>query len=118
MTDRDAYEARNRAIGEMDAATLRRDAAPILARINAAREAYFRLADLIGATAAEQAVTAIVEAGDRVIDVTVINWWRPTAGPSITARWPRNRRGTRSRTRGRSLSTACASAPYAESWSD
>lgn len=87
MTDRTAYVARNRAIGEMDADTLRREAAPILARITAARDAYARLADLIGAIAAREAVTAIVHAGDRVIDVTVINWW-------AAYRWPEYHRAT------------------------
>ncbi|MFD2422667.1 hypothetical protein [Amycolatopsis pigmentata] len=87
MTDEDAYERRNRAIGRMDAETLHREAAPILARITTARDAYATLADLIGATVARDAVTAIVNAGDRVIDVTVTNWW-------AAYRWPEHHRAT------------------------
>lgn len=87
LTDRDAYEARNRAIGEMDAETLHNEAAPILARLTAARDAYTRLADVIGATAARDLVTAIIDAGDRVIDVTVTNWW-------AAYRWPEHHRAT------------------------
>ncbi|WP_158889063.1 hypothetical protein [Amycolatopsis anabasis] len=87
MTDRNAYEARNREIGQMDAQTLRAQAAPILARITAARDAYARLADLVGAAVARDAVTDIINAGDRVIDVTLINWW-------AAYRWPEHHPAT------------------------
>lgn len=87
MTDRDAYDARTDAIGEMDADILRSEAASILTRLTTARDAYARLADLIGATAARDLVSAIVGAGDRVIDVTVTNWW-------AAYRWPAHHRTT------------------------
>lgn len=83
LTDRDAYEERNRALGAMDAATLREQAAPVLARITAARRAYHGLADVAGATFARQAVTDIVNAADKIIDVTVTNWW-------AAHRWPQH----------------------------
>ncbi|WP_158894606.1 hypothetical protein [Amycolatopsis anabasis] len=81
LTDRAAYEERNREIGQLDADTLRAQAAPILERITAARDAYARLADLVGAAVARDTVTAIVNAGDRVLDVTLLNWW-------AAYRWP------------------------------
>jgi hypothetical protein len=87
LTDWDAYEARGSAIGEMRADTLRTEAAPVLARINAARDAYTKLADLIGATAAAELVTAIVNAGSQITDITVINWW-------AAYRWPEYHRAT------------------------
>lgn len=87
LTDRGDYEARNRVIGEMDADTLRTEAAPILGRLTAARDAYTQLADLIGATAARDLVTAIIDAGHQVIDATVTNWW-------AAYRWPEHHRAT------------------------
>lgn len=87
VVDRDAYGARIHAIGEMDAETLRAEAAPILARVTAARDAYATLADLIGATVARNLVTAIVNAGPHVIDTTVLNWW-------AAYRWPEHHRAT------------------------
>ncbi len=87
MTDCDAYDARTDAIGEMDADTLRSEAAPTLVRLTAARDAYARLADLICATATRGLVSAIVDAGDRVIDVMVTNWW-------AAYRWPEHPRAT------------------------
>lgn len=87
MTDRDAYAARTDAIAQMDADALRSEAAPILTRLTTARDAYARLADLIGATAARDLVISIVEAGDRVIDITVTNWW-------AAYRWPEHHRAT------------------------
>ncbi|MFB9686130.1 hypothetical protein ACFFTO_18185 [Amycolatopsis plumensis] len=47
----------------------------MLATIDAARDAFTVLADLIGPALARDAVTAIVDAGDQVIDCSVTNWW-------------------------------------------
>lgn len=75
FTDARAYADRNTELGHLDATTLREQAAPVLAAIGEAREAFTMLADLVGPALARDAVTSIVNAGDRVIDCTVTNWW-------------------------------------------
>ncbi len=47
----------------------------MLAAISDARDAFTMLADLLGPALARDAVTAIVNAGDRVIDCSITNWW-------------------------------------------
>jgi hypothetical protein len=69
---------------------LREQAAPVLAAIGEARDAFTMLADLVGPALARDAVTAIVNAGDRVIDWSVLNWWAAYSYPELictSLRW-------------------------------
>ncbi|MBE8524231.1 hypothetical protein ILP97_43290 [Amycolatopsis sp. H6(2020)] len=75
FTDTRAYADRNTELGHLDATALREQAAPVPAAIGAARDAFTMLADLVGPALARDAVTAIVNASDRIIDCSVTNWW-------------------------------------------
>ncbi|WP_372667930.1 hypothetical protein [Amycolatopsis kentuckyensis] len=75
FTDERAYADRNNELGRLKATELRAQAAPLLAAISEAREAFTMLADLVGPVLARDAVTAIVNAGDHVVDGSVTNWW-------------------------------------------
>jgi hypothetical protein len=75
FTDSRAYADRNAELGRLDVTALREQAAPVLAAIGAARDTFTMLADLVGPALARDAVIAIVNAGDRVIDWSVLNWW-------------------------------------------
>lgn len=75
FTDARAYADRNTELGLLDTAALRDQAAPVLAAIGEARDTFMMLADLVGPALARDAVTATVNAGDRVIDCTITNWW-------------------------------------------
>ncbi|MFJ9782561.1 hypothetical protein ACIRSS_23470 [Amycolatopsis sp. NPDC101161] len=75
FTDERAYADSNTELGHMNATALREQAAPVLAAIRQARDAFTMLADLVGPALARDTVTAIVNAGDHVIDCSVTNWW-------------------------------------------
>lgn len=47
----------------------------MLAAIDEARDAFTKQVDLVGPALARDAVTAIADAGDRVIDCTTTDWW-------------------------------------------
>lgn len=75
FTDERAYADRNIELGQLNVATLREQAAPVLAAISEARDAFTMLADLLGPALARDAVTTIVDAGDQIIGCSVTNWW-------------------------------------------
>lgn len=111
FTDERAYAERNTELGHLNATQLQEQAAPVLAAISEARDAFTMLADLVGPGLARDTVTAIVNAGDHVIDCSVTNWWPPTATPSTTPAPRRPARCTGSITSGRCVSTAAPSGP-------
>ncbi|MFJ1767992.1 hypothetical protein ACIOD2_47285 [Amycolatopsis sp. NPDC088138] len=75
FTDERAYADRNTELGHLNATSLREQAAPVLAAIDKARDAFTMLADLVGPALARDTVTAIVNAGDHVIDCSITNCW-------------------------------------------
>ncbi|MFJ7212705.1 hypothetical protein [Amycolatopsis sp. NPDC098790] len=81
FTDERAYADRNTELGHLNVTTLREQAAPLLAAISEARDAFTMLADLVVPALARDAVTAIVNAGDHVIDCSVTNWWAACRHP-------------------------------------
>ncbi|MEV6871691.1 hypothetical protein [Amycolatopsis sp. NPDC051128] len=84
VTDTRVYADRNTELGHLDASALREQAAPALSAIGAARDALTMLADLVGPALARDAVTAIVNARDRIIDWSVTNWWAAYRYPNTT----------------------------------
>ncbi|MEV4049576.1 hypothetical protein AB0J55_00150 [Amycolatopsis sp. NPDC049688] len=83
FTDERAYADRNTELGHLNATALREQAAPALTAIDAARDAFTMLADLVGPALARDTVTAIVNAGDHIIDCSITNRWAAYRYPEL-----------------------------------
>nr|WP_239071389.1 DUF932 domain-containing protein [Amycolatopsis sp. SID8362] len=115
FTDERAYADRDTELSQLNVTTLWEQAAPLLATIDPARDAFTMLADLIGPALARDVVTAITDAGDRSSIAPSPTGEPPTATPNTTRAPHRPVLPTGSITSGQCGSTAAPSAPFAAS---